>query len=393
MNDTTTIAVRAAARWCAMGALAATLSACSYIPQLSLPSFLGGAAERPKPAELQPNPNLLAVRQAWSAKVGQVSFPLSVSVTGNTVVLASDDGAVTAIDAGTGRDLWRASAGGPLAAGVGSDGKVAAVVTRANDVVAFADGREIWRYKLPAQGYTAPFVAGGRVFVLAADRSVTALDGQKGTRLWTQQRQGEPLVLRQAGVILAVGDQLVVGQGGRLVGLNPVNGGVRWETALATPRGINDVERLVDLVGRVSREGDVVCARAFQAAVGCVNAVRGQLVWTQKAAGAEGVHGDAANVFGAEADGKVVAWRRDTGQRAWMVDSLAHRDLTAPLVLGRSVVVGDAYGYVHILSRENGSLLNRMATDGSAVAAAPVVAGNNMVVVTHNGGVFAFAPQ
>ena len=48
--------------------------------------------------------------------------------------------------------------------------------------------------------------------------------------------------------------------------------------------------------------------------------------------------------------------------------------LTAPLVLGRSVVVGDASGFVHLLSREAGSLLNRLSTDGSAIAAAPVAA-------------------
>lgn len=381
------------ARWCALGALAAGLSGCSYLPSIPLPSFLGGSAEKPKPAELQPNPNLLGVRQAWSARIGNVTFPLVATPSGNMLLVGADDGVVTALDAANGRELWRASAGAPLAAGVGTDGKVTAVVTRANDLVAFADGKEAWRFKLPAQAYTAPFVAGGRVFVLAGDRSVSAFDGQRGTKLWTQTRQGEPLVLKQAGVILAVGDTLVVGQSGRLAGLNPINGGSRWEVPIATPRGINDVERLVDLVGRVSREGEVVCTRAFQAAVGCVNAARGQLLWTQKSSGSEGVHGDAANVFGTESDGKVVAWKRDNGQRAWMVDSLAHRGLTAPLVLGRSVIVGDSYGFVHMLSRENGSLLNRLATDGSAIASAPVVAGNNLVVVTHNGGVFAFAPQ
>jgi hypothetical protein len=135
---------------------------------------------------------------------------------------------------------------------VGSDGKLAAVVTTANDVVALADGKVLWRQKLPAQVYAAPLVAGARVFVLAADRSVTAFDGQTGRRLWTQQRPGEALVLRQAGVILAVGDTLVVGQAGRLVGMNPINGSARWDAPIATPRGTNDIERLVDLVAGVS---------------------------------------------------------------------------------------------------------------------------------------------
>ena len=75
----------------------------------------------------------------------------------------------------------------------------------------------------------------------------------------------------------------MVGISGRLVGLNPLTGSLRWEVPIATARGTNDVERLVDLVGRVSRDGDVVCARAFQASVGCVNAARGNLLWTKPA--------------------------------------------------------------------------------------------------------------
>ncbi|HSV35958.1 MAG TPA: outer membrane protein assembly factor BamB [Ramlibacter sp.] len=364
------------------------LSGCSMLP--SLP-FFGG--EKLKPAELAPNPSLIAVRPAWTARVGEVNMPLAVSVNGTTVTLASGDGTVAAIDAATGRDLWRTSVKAPLASGVGSDGKLAAVVTRDNELVALSGGNELWRQKLGAIAYTAPFVAGGRVFLLTGDRSVSAFDGQKGRRLWTQTRTGDALVLRQSGVMLAVGDTLVVGLGGRMVGMNPQTGSSRWEVPLATPRGINDVERLVDLVGSVSRVGDAVCARAFQASVGCVDATRGGLLWAKPANGAQGIHGDATLVFGTESDGKVVAWRRENGERAWVSDRLLHRGLTAPLALGRSVVIGDSTGFVHMLSRDDGSLLNRLATDGSAVVAAPVAAGNTLVVVTRSGGVHGFVPQ
>jgi outer membrane protein assembly factor BamB len=374
----------------AAGALALSvgLAGCSM-----LPSIFGGGAEKPKPAELPPNPALMAVRPAWTARVGQVNLSLSVNVSGGTVAVASSDGTVAVIDAATGRDVWRAGAGGPLAAGVGSDGTLAAVVTQSNELVALSAGKEAWRQKMTAGSYTAPFVAGGRVFTLTADRAVSAFDGRTGRRLWTQQRPGEALVLRHGGVMLAVGDTLVVGLSGRMAGLDPLNGSIRWEAPLATPRGINDVERLVDLVGTVSRVGDTVCARAFQASVGCVNAVRGAVLWTKPANGSEGVHGDAQFVFGTESDGKVLAWRRENGERAWISDKLLYRGLTAPLALGRSVVVGDSTGLVHFLSREDGSLLNRVTTDGSAVAAAPVLAANTLVVVTRSGGVYGFVPE
>jgi outer membrane protein assembly factor BamB len=369
--------------------LAAALGGCSMMP-----SWLGSGPEKPKPAELPPNVALLQVRTAWTARIGAVGFPLSVNVSGSTVAVASSDGAVAQFDAASGRTLWQANAGAPISAGVGSDGKLVSVITRTNEIVTFAGGAApLWQQKLAAQSYTAPFVAGGRVFVLAADRSVSAYDGQSGRRLWNQQRPGEPLVLRQSGVMLAVGDTLVVGLAGRLVGLNPLNGAVRWEAPIATPRGTNDVERLVDLVGTVSRVGNSVCARAFQARVGCVDAERGTVHWSKPASGSEGLAGDEHLVFGTESDGKVVAWRRDNGERAWSSDRLLYRSLTAPLALGRSVIVGDNTGLVHMLSREDGTPLNRLTTDGTGIATAPVLAGNTLVVVTRGGSIYGFVPE
>jgi len=357
-------------------------------------SLWSSGNSKPMPADLGANVAVLGVRQAWTARIGSVAgLPLDVHSAGNVVTVASSDGVVAAIDARTGGDVWRVALSEPLSAGVGSDGKSAAVVSRSNTLIVLDAGRERWRQSLAAQVFTPPLVAGGRVFVLSADRSLAAFDAVSGRKLWSQQRPGEPLVLRQAGVLLAVGDTLVAGFSGRVVGLNPDNGSVRWEAPLASARGTNDVERLVELVGRTSRVGDSICARAFQTAVGCVNAARGAVTWAQPASGADGVHGDGEALFGAEGNGTVMAWRRSDGSRLWATDRLKHRKLTAPLLLGRSVVVGDDTGLVHLLSRTDGSPLNRIATDGSGIAAAPAVVADTLVVVTRNGGVYGFRPD
>ncbi len=371
---------RSTRRWL-MAVLVAALSACASGP------------DQPKPAELAADPALLGVRTVWNIRTAPVDFPLQVKVDGAAVTLAGADGVVQSLDAGSGKMLWSVQVGQPISAGVGSDGRFAAVVTRNNELVTLEAGQVLWRARLAAQVFTSPLVAGERVFVLAADRSVAAFDARTGRKLWQQQRPGEALVLRQAGILMPIGNTLVAGQAGHLVGMNPLNGNVVWDVALASPRGTNDIERLVDLVGGVSRQGHEVCARAFQTAVGCIDTLRGSVIWKRPAAGAVGLHGDASQVYGVEGDGVVLAWRRSDGEPVWTSERLRFRNLSAPLALGRSVVVGDATGLVHFLSRDDGSPLARLATDGSAIAVTPVVAGNTLVVVTSHGGVYGVQPQ
>jgi len=353
-------------------------------------SLLGGSS-KPEPAPLPAPVSSLAVQQVWQSKIGSLAgLQLSPHVRGSTVTLANSSGALVALDARTGAEQWRAQVHTPLASGVGSDGRWTAVTTQNSQLVVLEGGQEIWRKPLPALAYTAPLVAGKRVFVLAADRSISAFDAAGGMLLWSQQRLGDPLILRQSGVLLAVGNTLITGLSGRLVGLDPDNGSIRWEVPLASPRGTNDVERLVELVGPVSRVGDTVCARAFQANVGCVDARQGQLAWTQVAKGNTGMAGDADGLYGTEGNGTLLAWRRADGSRVWTSQLFLHRQLTAPALFGRALVVGDDQGLLHWLSSADAAPLHRLSTDGSPIAAAPVVVGNTLVVVTRNGSVYGF---
>jgi outer membrane protein assembly factor BamB len=356
---------------------------------------LAGCAtsDKPKPKPLEPLTPQIAGRQVWSQRIDSSALSNTVAVNAGVFTVAGGDGTLLAVQADTGREIWRGSAGGKLAAGVGSDGKVAAVVTRDGKLVAVEAGRVLWQKPLAVRVTTAPLVAGARVFVLGTDRSVQAFDAQDGQKLWSVQRPSDPLTLAQAGVITAFKDTLLVGQGARLAGLEPRDGSVKFDVAVASPRGTNEVERLADLVAPASRVGDVVCARSFQAAVGCVNAQQGTLVWTRATGGTDGVAVDEQAVFSADASDRITAWKATTGEVLWTSDKLMHRGLSAPLIVGKAVVFGDAEGTLHFLSRDKGDAVLRLPTDGSAILSAPVISGITMLVVTKAGGVFAFRPE
>ena len=370
--------MRRALRLVLPSAVAAVLSACSLF-----------GSDTPKPKELTAIEPSLAARVVWSHSGGDVGFALQIATAGDRFVVADEAGRVVALQAQDGAELWRGEVGAKLSAGVGSDGRFAAVVTRDQELVVLDAGREVWRKRLGAPVYTAPLVAGERVFVLGVDRAVHAFDVLDGRRLWELRRPGDALLLAQPGGLMAYKDTLVVGQGARLAGVDPLRGVLRWEANVANPRGTNEVERLGDLVAPLARVGDLVCARAFQAAVGCVNAQRGSLVWSRPSGGAKGVGADADVAVGFDASDRLTAWRLSNGETLWTNEEYQHRQLSAALVMGGQVVLGDLEGQVHFLAIDTGKASLRLPTGGSAIVAGPVRAGNTLLVVAKNGGVHA----
>ncbi len=357
-------------------------------------SLLAGcAADGPKPKPLEPLTPKIAGRLVWQAGIGRVDFPLVPAVRDGLVVVASTWGDVQAYKADTGELWWRWPVGAELSAGVGHDGRFTAVVTRDNEVVTLDRGREVWRARVSASVVTPPLVAGERVFVLGVDRAVHAFDAVDGRRLWVLQRPSDPLTLAQPSVVGAFRNTLLVAQGPRLAGVDPLRGTLQWEAAIATPRGSNEVERLADLVGPMVRVGDRVCMRAFQNAVGCADAARGATLWSRNTGGTKALAGDAERVFGADASDRVTAWRAATGDVLWTNEKFLNRGFSGGVAIGPVVVFGDREGFVHFLAADTGEPQLRLPTDGQPIIGTPVVAGQTLVVTTAGGNLFAFRPN
>lgn len=364
-------------RGTAAAALLVVLAACS-------------STDKPKPTPLEPlaTPRL-AAKVAWQRDVSKPLVGSTVAMVAGRLWVASVNGKVTVLDAATGQEVGQMDAGDDLTAGVGSDGRRAAVVTRKNELVVFDGSKLLWRKPLTAPVVTAPLVAGERVFVQGTDRVVEAYDAIDGSKLWAFSRSGDPLALAQAGLLMPHKDTLLVGVGAKLIGLDPLLGTVRFEATMATPRGTNEVERLADLVGPAARVGDVVCVRAFQAAVSCADVVRQRLLWSRNFGGYQGLAADADYVFAADGGDRLAAWRQGSGDSVWTSERLRFRGLSAPVVTDKAVVFGDAEGFVHFLSRDRGELLQRLPTDGGAIVSPLVREGRHVIALTSKGGVFA----
>lgn len=348
---------------------------------------------RPAPAPLETFTPSQTVKTAWTARIGSSSGPMAVVVRQGSVTVSATDGTVVSFESATGKERWRAQSSDKLSAGVGTDGRFAAVVTQANELVVFDNGRQIWRDSLGQRVITAPLVAGERVFIQGVDRSVRAYDVTNGRWLWNWQRPGnDALALAQQGVLTAFRDTLVTGSGSRLVGLDPTKGTVRFDVSLGTPRGTNEVERLSDLVGPAARSDDDLCVRAFQLSVGCINMNRGAVRWTRPQAGFEGLAADDQNVVGADSADRITAWRADSGETRWRVDRFQYRTLSTPAIWGGLIAFGDADGQLHLLSSADGRTVARVSLDGALVGA-PKVQDGLLLAATRAGTLYALRAQ
>lgn len=359
----------------ALAAAVALLSACG--------------STKPKPAPLESFTATQGISTVWSKRLGSVESATALAVTKDSVTWAASDGQVLSADIKTGQERWRADANAKLSAAVGSDGRYAAVVTTDNELITFDQGKVLWRERLPGRVITAPLVAGERVFVQSVDRSVRAYDALDGRWLWNYQRPGgDPLSLSTPGLLSAFRDTLVVGQGARFVGLDPLKGTPRFDFSVGTPRGTNEVERLADLVGPGARADDEICVRAFQLSVACIEMNRGSLRWSRPQSGTQAVAADDTTVVGSDSADRLSAWRTENGEIRWRVDRFTHRKLSAPAVWGKLIAVADYDGQLHILASDDGRTVARLSLDG-ALSAAPVVADGLLLVATRSGTLYA----
>ena len=202
-----------------------------------------------------------------------------------------------------------------------------------------------------------------------------------------------PLTLAQAGVIAPSTTPCWSARGRAWPALDPLParcaGKCRWRRRAAPTRS----SAWPTCVGPAARVGDLLCARAFQAAVGCVDAERGDAAWTRNVGGIEARRRRrATSVFGADASDRITAWRADNGDVAWTNESAA-----VPRPERRAGGAG-RLGRLRRRARA-GCTGSRAPTatrscacrpTAAAVVGTPVVAGRTLLVVTRTGGLYAF---
>lgn len=359
------------------------LGGCSYF------GWFVDEAKKPMPlAEIRAT---VTPRVAWSVSVGKSgNYKFSPRVDGNRVFAAAADGTITALDIADGRVVTRVDAKRKLSSGAAGEGDLVIVGTVKGDVVALdLAGKEKWVSNVGGEVLAPVALTGKQAVVRTSDGRIYALNLADGKRQWVYQRPTPALLLRAETAVVVTPTSVVAGYpGGKLIALDLDNGRLTWEVTVSLPRGSTELERVADVAGLPVIEEGRICAVAFQGKAACFDIQGGNTVWTRDISSATGMAIDKTNLYLSDDQDKVHSLDRASGSSRWMQDKLLRRKLTVPVVVDGKIVVGDSLGWLHVLSKDDGALVGRIAVDGGAVNA--MVPAMDGLLVQTAGGTLSF---
>lgn len=359
----------------------------------TMTDWFSGSDNAPKPTPLQAIQSSVTPKVRWDASLGaSADYAFSPALMGDIVWAAGRDGQLVAVDVNTGRQVSRLDTRLPLSSGVGAKNGVLYVATSEGELVALnEDGKPRWRIRLTSQALESPQSDGQRVLVRTHDGRLSAFDVDSGKSLWTFQRPQPTLTVRNYGSTTLVGSEaaLVGLPGGKLAAVGSASGDLLWEASVSSPRGASELERMADVASRPVFDRGQVCAVAFQGKLTCFDGRSGTPMWSRDVGSSRGLTVDAVNVYVTGDDGTVWAFDRGTGRSAWTQNGLKFRQVSAPAMLDRFVLVMDGEGIAHLLSNESGDFVGRLSVASGKTLTQPVSLGDRVLVQTQNGRVLA----
>ena len=342
-------------------------------------SFFG--KERIKPRSLLPFEETVVVEKAWDfdnknrLKAGDISPVTVPSVMGEYVIVPSRNGVVTVLKLATGQIEERIELGLQSLSQIGvemDEDSFNFAFVSANGRLMFFNSKNkvLWSTQLNGIVRMAPKIGELGVIVRQEDNKVIAYDKVGGKLLWSISKRTMPLILHAQSDMSFVGvenkglatiqkDLAVNLAGGELILLNSKTGSVLWEKRLAFPKGQNEVERIVDLLGAPFLDDQEICTSVYQTKLVCVDKGTGDIEWENPEKILSPGFFKFPLVAAVGLKDEVKLFNREENVEVWRNEELRYRDLSKPIIWDDSVWIIDSFGVLHGLSILDGNTISR----------------------------------
>lgn len=263
-----------------------------------------------------------------------------------------------------------------------------------------ASGKVIWRRNLGGPMRAAPTVRGGRVFVITLDNKLHALSANSGKSLWKFTGVGEvSSLLGSASPAVDAGIVVAPFSSGELVALRVNDGQLIWSDSLSNVRkSSTSISTLSHIRGRPVIDRGRVFAVSHGGAIAAFDLRSGRRIWDKTIGSHESpwVVGD--YIFMLTNNSELVALSRDNGQVYWVLALPRHVDndikkpaiiWTGPLLVSDRLIVAGSHGRAIAVSPYSGKVLGiERMPDGVTVS--PVVADRVIYFLTDDADLIAY---
>jgi outer membrane protein assembly factor BamB len=339
---------------------------------------------------------------AWShgigSGVGKYYSHLQPVIVGDNIFAASRDGKVFAFEKLSGKKLWsvdlsdqafyadkrsvRLSGGLAAADGhlyLGSEnGQVLALKQESGEL--------IWHADVGGEVLAPPATDSGKVVIATGSGQLLGLDGETGAIAWTVTSEQPNLTLRGTSApVIAAGGVLYGRADGKIGIVLLQNGQLVNESRVATPHGQTDLDRIVDVDAQPVIIDDELYAIAYNGQLTSRKLISGDELWKRKYASYQNMGIGVNDIAITDSKSHIYLIDRTTGTEKWSNTQLEYRNVTAPLVLGDYIVVGDSEGYLYWISQTTGKIAAMQKIDSDGLYATPVIDGDLIYIQTRGG--------
>lgn len=351
--------------------------------------------------------------EQWRANVGEsandeeriVSTPIVAA--GMVFALDADSG-LAALRADSGQQVWTVKLApedeeddGHISGGLAYYKGRIFVTTGFGDVIALdaASGKELWREYVRGPMRAAPSVRSGRVFALTIDNRLLALNAETGETLWTHAGIGESANLLGGGSPAIEGDIVIAPySSGELVALDVESGNLLWSDTLAANRRTDAVSTLSHIRGNPVIDRGQVIAVSHGGIMASIDIASGQRIWDRELGGmgTPWVAGDYIYVLTNEAE--IACISRKDGRIFWVRGLPRFEDeedrvdpivWNGPLLASDRLIITGSHGEAWAISPYNGTLLGRIELPDD-ISVPPVLAGGTVYFLADNASVVAY---
>lgn len=299
---------------------------------------------------------------------------------------------VSAWQKDSGKLLWKTNIGEQISAGInGSYVDTPSIylgTSNGNAISINANtGKIQWIERLSSQVLAVSPEKDGRVAFRSIDGKLHGLTSSTGELIWQRSQRTPVLTLMGASVPVIVGPLVISGfDNGKVAAYQLQTGKPAWEVTLALPRGRTELERLVDVDGKIKQLGNALFAASLNGSADGIDLASGTIAWSKKFSTSTGITGNPQGLYSSDDKGNIWKLQAQAGNPIWSIDDLQRYEPTLPALVGSSlIVVADKKGNIHWINTSTGKFVSRNKGDSAGYSVEPEVDGNSIYAIGKSG--------